>query len=276
MKKPRFSVLAIVALAAMVLMGLTSALSEARVFKGTSKANKVVGTKKADKMRLGAGNDRASGRGGNDRIDGGAGKDRLSGDAGNDRVSGGTGNDRVTGGKGHDRLSGGAGNDVINAADGRRDVRVDGGKGRNKCKIDRADLAVAHGCGALTFKTAGIHGGGTGGGGAGGPGGPGGSGGGLALKSANGLQCASQLPTCTFTMSGAGADALTGTVSGGGGVTGAGGAVSVTQNNADPNAQPQNAAWTATGSYGCTKDGFLRVTIGTEQVDVPVDCTLQS
>jgi hypothetical protein len=31
--------------------------------------------------------------------------------------------------------------------------------------------------------------------------------------------------------------------------------------------------WTAGGLYGCTADGFLRVTIGSEFVDVPVDCT---
>lgn len=175
----------------------------------------------------------------------------------------------------------------MNAADGRKDVSVDGGTGRNKCRIDAADLTIAHGCGSLTIQKGGTgapgggsggNGNGTGGGpgGAGGPGGSGGSGGGLALESGTGLQCGSQLPTCTFTLSGAGADALEGTVTGGDGVTGAGGAVSVSQDNPDPNAQPQNAAWTAAGSYGCTKDGFLRVTIGSELVDVPVDCTLQS
>jgi len=197
-------------------------------------------------------------------------------------VSGNSGRDRLSGGKGRDRLNGGSGNDYLNAADGRKDVRVDGGTGRNSCRLDAADLAIAHGCGTLTIQRGGSTApggapGGTGngnGGGPGGAGGPGGSGGGLALESGTGLQCGSQLPTCAFTLSGAGADALTGTVTGGGGVTGAGGAVSVSQNNPDPNAQPENAAWSAAGSYGCTKDGFLRVTIGTEQVDVPVDCTL--
>jgi hypothetical protein len=34
-----------------------------------------------------------------------------------------------------------------------------------------------------------------------------------------------------------------------------------------------NGDWTATGLYGCTDDGFLRVTIGGESVDVPITCT---
>lgn len=161
---------------------------------------------------------------------------------------------------------------------------MDGGTGRNRCRIDAVDLPISHGCGSLAVRPGGSGGtgngtvggpggNGTGTGGPGGPGGSGGSGGGLALDSASGLQCASQQPTCAFTMSGRGADALTGTVTGGGGVTGVGGAVSVSQNNSDPSAQPQNAAWTVGGTYGCTKDGFLRVTIGSELVDVPVDCT---
>ena len=181
---------------------------------------------------------------------------------------------------------GGGGNDYLNSADGRKDASVNGGRGRNRCRIDAADLSIARGCGSLKVQPgSGGPGGGPGGGGPGGPGGPGGGpggpggvggppGGGLELDEASGLQCGSQLPTCVFTMSGRGADALAGTVTGGDGVTGAGGAVSITQDDPDPSAQPQNAPWTAGGSYGCTKDGFLRVAIGSEQVDVPVDCTL--
>ena len=30
--------------------------------------------------------------------------------------------------------------------------------------------------------------------------------------------------------------------------------------------------WTARETYGCSADGFLRVTIGEEHVDQPVDC----
>jgi hypothetical protein len=86
--------------------------------------------------------------------------------------------------------------------------------------------------------------------------------GGLTLASATGLQCASQLPTCSFTVNGSGADGLLGTVTGGGGVTTVG--ASVTTSGED---------WSALGLYGCTADGYLRVTIGGEQLDVPVDCT---
>jgi Ca2+-binding RTX toxin-like protein len=267
-------VLVSAALAALALTGLTSALTEARVFKGTKKANKVVGTKKADTIRLGAGNDRARGRGGNDRIDGGAGKDRLSGDAGGDRVNGGAGNDNLAGGKGRDRLSGGAGNDVINAADGRRDASINGGKGRNRCKLDQADVAIARGCGSISVKP------GTGGGGApgggGGPGDPGrggsGGGAGLVLEGADGLQCASELPTCQFTLDGSGADSLVGTVTGVDGVTALGAGVIVTP---EEGLEPSESPWTAAGTYGCTKDGYLRVTIGSETLDVPVDCTVE-
>ena len=84
----------------------------------------------------------------------------------------------------------------------------------------------------------------------------------LTLDSATGLQCGSELPTCTYTMSGGGADALLGTVSGGGGVTTLGGSLTTSGEN-----------WSALGLYGCNADGYLRVTIGSKQLDVPVDCT---
>jgi hypothetical protein len=53
-----------------------------------------------------------------------------------------------------------------------------------------------------------------------------------------------------------------GTVAGGGGVTSVGG--SLTTSGED---------WSALGQYGCNADGYLRVTVGSEQLDVPVDCT---
>jgi hypothetical protein len=37
---------------------------------------------------------------------------------------------------------------------------------------------------------------------------------------------------------------------------------------------PSGSDWTAGGLYGCNADGFLRVAIGSEFVDVPVDCTV--
>ena len=245
--------------AAIVTIGGVSAPAAAKVFKGNSRANHVKGTKRADKIRLGAGNDRASGRGGNDRISGGKGKDTLSGDAGNDRLSGDAGNDKLTGGKGKDRLSGGAGNDRLNAADGRRDAKIDGGKGRNACRLDPADLKIAKHCATVKLVPA-SGGNGNAGGGAGGGGGSSGS---LTLTQASGLKCSSALPTCMFQIVGTGADSQAGTVTGGGGVSpGAGASVSVNQPD-----------WQAHGAYGCTSDGFLRVTIGSKHVDVPVDCT---
>ena len=222
----------------------------AKQFNGNKKANKVTGTKKSDSMRLGAGNDRARGRGGADRVSGGRGSDRLAGNRGNDRLVGGAGGDRLSGGAGRDRLNGGAGNDRLNAADGRRDVFVRGGRGRNSCKLDAADIAVARGCSTLVV----VNGTGGGGGEAGA--------GGLPVSNATGLSCSSALPTCLFEISGTGAESAVGTVTGSGGVSpGVGLAVDITGDE-----------WTARGTYGCTADGFLRVTIGEEHVDLPVDC----
>jgi len=264
--------------AAIAALGVLSAPATARVFNGSSSANRVVGTKKADRIVLKAGNDRARGLGGADRIFGGAGKDRLRGDAGGDRLSGGKGRDQLIGGKGRDRFDGGAGNDVINAVDRRKDARVNGGAGRNICRIDPADLAVAKRCSKIVVVRGpgapgggGTGGGGTGGGTGGGGGGDGGGGTGggtdgaagpLALSSGEGLSCASALPTCVFTLEGTGADTLTGTVTGEGGVeTAAGAAVAA-----------QGDDWTAAGSYGCTSDGALVVTVGVEVLRVPITC----
>ena len=159
------------------------------------------------------------------------------------------------GGKGRDRLAGGGGNDTLNSVDKRKDALVSGGAGRNTCRIDSADLSVVRGCAKIVTVPSGGSGPGTTP-----PGG--GTAGGLTLASAEGLQCGSELPTCNYSMSGAGADSLLGTVSGGGGVTTLGG--SLTSSGED---------WSALGLYGCTADGYLRVTIGSETLDVPVDCT---
>ena len=248
---------------ALLAIGLVAAPAAAKVFGGSSKANRVVGTKKADVIRLGAGNDRARGRGGKDKIFGGAGRDRLHGNAGADRIKGGAGKDRLIGGKKKDRLAGGGGRDVLNAADRRRDAAVNGGKGRDSCRIDAADLSVVKSCGTLKVVPGGGSGGGPGGGGGnGGDGGNGGSGS-LGLTSAEGLECGSSVPTCLFQLEGNGAEAAVGTVTGGGGVTpGLGLSLNI-----------EGDTWNAAGLYGCTADGYLRVTIGAEHVDVPVDCT---
>ena len=257
-----------VAVAAMAVVLATSMIAEARVFSGTGKANSVKGTKKADTIRLRAGNDRANGRGGGDRIFGGAGRDRLLGASGRDRLLGGPGGDRLHGGKGRDRLSGGGGNDTLNSVDTRKDALVSGGAGKNSCRIDPVDLSVVRGCARIvTVPSGGSSPGTTPPGvtppGTEPPGGEGGSSaGGLTLGSATGLQCGSQLPTCSYELSGSGADSLLGTVSGGGGVTTLGGSLTTSGDS-----------WSALGLYGCTADGYLRVAIGSEQLDVPVDCT---
>ena len=80
--------------------------------------------------------------------------------------------------------------------------------------------------------------------------------------SATGLSCASSLPTCSFEIVGTDADSAVGTVSGEGGAQPAvGAAVSVS-----------GADWTARGTYGCTANGFLRVTIGARDIAVPITC----
>jgi Ca2+-binding RTX toxin-like protein len=211
----------------------------------TSFAAKRIGTKRADKI---------SGTAGADTIKGKGGKDKINGKGGKDKLNGGKGRDTVIGGKGADRMMGGPGNDVIKAADGKRDKVINGGPGKNRCVIDTAlELSIARNCSSIVLGTPG---------GAPGTGAGGASGTSLQISSATGLVCASPLPVCAFTLSGTGADALTGTVTGGGGVTAVGGGVT-----------PSGTDWTAGGLYGCTSDGFLRITIGTKSVDVPIDCT---
>jgi hypothetical protein len=275
---------ALFAAAIMVLLlalATASPFAVAKRINGTNRADRVVGTKRADVIRLKGGNDRAWGNGGADRLYGGAGRDRLlgnkggdrlSGDSGADTLSGAAGRDRLTAGKGADRLLGGAGNDVLNSADGSKDKRVDGGKGSNSCVVDGVDLSVISGCGTLTVRGGSKGGGGPGGGGSGGGGSGGGSGGGgagggsgtpLTLTTASGLSCASSLPVCpgTFDLSGNGADSQFVTVTGTGGVTAAGTGPATSE-----------GAWTATGAYSCTSDGFLVVSDGQENFEVPVTC----
>jgi hypothetical protein len=109
--------------------------------------------------------------------------------------------------------------------------------------------------------------GGSGPGQGGGGGSPsGGSAGELQLVSASGLSCASSLPTCLFEIVGTGSDSAIGTVTGEGGAD-PGVGVALTTSGSD---------WTARGTYGCTGDGLLRVTIGSKQVAVPVSCTSQA
>jgi hypothetical protein len=113
--------------------------------------------------------------------------------------------------------------------------------------IDQTDLPLLKNCEEATVKN----------------GGGGGGGGGLRVTSASGLTCGTELPLCPFQIAGDGADSLIGSVSGDGGVGLAVGAgVTVTDD-----------AWQAAGLYGCSADGHLRVTIGTESARVPITCT---
>jgi RTX calcium-binding nonapeptide repeat (4 copies) len=214
--------------ACLAVLATTSAPgAEAKSIKGTQEADKLVGTKKSDKI---------NGRGGKDRI---------------------------KGGKGADKLKGGGGKDKLNAVDRAKDKLVNGGAGKDVCRVDRADRGAVRSCEKVKVVGAGGNAGGGGGNGGGGNGG-GGGGTGLVLGSSSGLSCAAgALPLCPFTLQGEGADAPAGTVTGGGGVTvAAGGAVTVTDGD-----------WSAGGTYACESNGFLRVSIGAETIDVPVTCT---
>jgi len=187
-----------------------------------------------------------------DKIKAKGGDDRVNGRKGADKLGGGAGNDTLKGGKGKDAHKGGAGNDLLNAVDRRADKSVAGGPGKNTCRIDMADLPVTTGCTTLEVEPPG------GGGPSPGPGG------GLTVTNGSGLSCGSALPTCLFQLNGEGADVLVGTVTGGGGVTlGVGVTLSI----------EADGSWTAAGVYGCSSDGFLRVSIGSEVVDVPITCT---
>ena len=207
---------------------VAGAPAAAKQLSGSKRAEKIVGTKGADKIK---------GKGGNDK---------LKGMGGNDALNGGKGRDSVAGGKAADRHLGAAGADRLNAADGRRDKAINGGPGKDRCTVDTAlELSIVRGCETV------INGGGGGS-----------SSGALTVREVTGLVCDTPLPLCPFTISGEGADAPVGTVTGGGGVVALGGTVAITGTD-----------WSAAGLYGCTADGYLRVTIGAESVDAPVDCT---
>jgi hypothetical protein len=212
---------------------------------GTNAGNLIVGSK------------------GPDRLVGKGGGDLVKGLAGNDRLSGGKGRDLLTGGPGADRLLAGPGNDGIKAADGRADLRIDGGAGRNKCVIDvPADLPVTRNCGSIQ---AGAPPKGGAGGGGGGGGGSQPDPNALQVTSAQGLVCGLPLLGCLFTVTGKGADALTGTVTYGGAIT----SVTATVVN-----DVVLGTWVATGTYTCSSGmGWLVVTIGSKSTpQIPVQC----
>jgi Ca2+-binding RTX toxin-like protein len=224
-----------------VLIAAAAVLSISLMAGGSAAlAKKVTGTKRGEVLTGTKGSDKLKGKGGNDR---------LKGKAGNDLLNGGKGRDTAIGGAGADRLLGGPGDDLINAADGTLDSVIDGGAGTNTCVLDTSlELAIARGCSTIR---------------AGSPGAAPGPGQGLQVLIVNGLVGCTALPVCVFTITGNGADAPLGTVTGTGGVVAIGTSVVISGTD-----------WTAVGVYGCTSDGALRVTIGSESFDVPVDCAL--
>ncbi|HEY7031185.1 MAG TPA: hypothetical protein VH482_07665 [Thermomicrobiales bacterium] len=225
----------------------TAAAAQGTRLVGTKQGNLLVGTK---------GPDRLIGKGGGDLIKGRGGRDRLSG---------GRGRDLLNGGPGRDRLIAGPGNDGIKAADGRRDLLINGGAGRNVCVVDiPADLPVTRNC--ETLRTAPPP--------AGGGNGGGGGGGGtvtdpnlLEVTTAQGLTCLPLLG-CVFTITGKGADALAGTVSNGGAVSSV---IGTAANDV------VLGTWLATGTYTCGAtggSGWLVVTMGGKSTpQIPVECS---
>jgi Ca2+-binding RTX toxin-like protein len=126
--------IAFVVVAALASLTLASAgPAQAKRVLGTKRADRIVGTAKADVVKSFGGNDRIEGRGGKDRLSGGSGRDRLAG------------------GPGRDRLSGGRGADRLNTVDGRRDRVVNGGPGKDICRVDPADAVKVQGCEIVTI-----------------------------------------------------------------------------------------------------------------------------
>ena len=126
--------IAFVVVAALASLMLASAgPAQAKRMLGTKRADRIVGTAKADVVKSFGGNDRIKGRGGKDRLSGGSGRDRLAG------------------GPGRDRLSGGRGADRLNTVDGRRDRVVNGGPGKDICRVDPADEVKVQGCEIVTI-----------------------------------------------------------------------------------------------------------------------------
>jgi hypothetical protein len=202
----------------------------------------------------GAGNDRLLGAIGNDTLSGQAGADVLLGHAGNDLVAGGVGADSLTGGVGADNHIGEAGDDRIDARDGRRDTRVDGGAGRDTCLVDTLDLPVVAAC-EVVQSGAPPPSAGTGGAGGGGatfvP---------FSLTSATGTGCA-LLTQCNLRLAGRGAK--------GGAVTVEHGAEFVGSPTATVAA---DGTWVVSGTYACLRDTTATLRSGGEQITVAITC----
>jgi hypothetical protein len=132
--------------------------SRNEVLRGTPKRDVICGLGGHDRILGRGGNDLLKGGTGNDRISGGGGRDRIDGERGNDVLKGGGGKDMIRGGAGRDvlrgqsgadhlfghagrnRIFGNAGNDYLGAAGNRRRDIVNGGRGRDRAKVDRRDV----------------------------------------------------------------------------------------------------------------------------------------
>lgn len=219
-----------------VVAGLAFAMT---IGGGQAIAMKMSGSKRGETITGTKGADKIKGKGGNDK---------LKGAGGNDTLSGGKGRDRIVGGKGADRNLGGAGADVLKAADGRRDRAINGGPGSDRCIVDTArELSIVRDCETVR----------AGPGTAAGPNGP------LTLVSATGIVCNTPLPSCAFALNVSGLDGQVATVTAGAGIVGLDADVTIIGTDG-----------ILTGNYGCIADGFLRVTVGTQIIDVPIDCTV--
>jgi Ca2+-binding RTX toxin-like protein len=112
--------IALVVVAALASLMLASAgPAQAKRMLGTKGPDKIVGTAKADVIKSLGGADRIRGRGGRDRLLGGRGADRL------------------------------------NAVDSRRDRVVNGGPGKDVCRVDALDRARMKGCETVKIGKAG-------------------------------------------------------------------------------------------------------------------------
>jgi len=222
--------------------------------------------KSNDRLRGQAGKDRLIGAAGADTLLGAGGNDSLQAGAGKDVLRGHAGRDVLAGGKGADSFNAGGGADRLNAVDKRADRLVNGGAGRDTCRIDSADLSKIRNCETVTVVpvTAPPNGGGLSP-----PGSSPGSGGStdqqLTVVTGDGLVCASALPLCAFTITGNGADGLGLSA----GVTGENGVILGADTSLNLSELGQ---WVASGLYGCTESGFIKVTVGDEQVNVPITC----
>ena len=113
---------------------------------GGEGSDSMVGFGGKDVLVGGAGNDDVDGWSGADRLMGGNGEDNVYGRAGHDSSRGGPGNDRlIDTSTGADELYGDGDDDTLDAAN-RQSVHkpdfVDGGDGRDVCKVNEEDEVV--------------------------------------------------------------------------------------------------------------------------------------